>query len=411
MGTHGDDKSSGGGESARTGGGSAAGAALGRELGLRERQLDSLFETTQAGLAVLDGSLRYVHVNDTLARFSGLAPEEFIGKTVRELAPRAAEWAEPVMRRILETGEPVLNLEVAGTVPDEQGRTRQWLISFVPAQGPGGVTNAISVLVLDITDVRELERSLSESEARVRMLAEHTSDAVLVFDEGGRFLEVNPRLYRMLGYTREELAGMRVEDLIPEEDLAADPIPHAELQAGKTVRRRRRLRRKDGSHVAVEVVGSMIGEGRMQSIVRELPREVSDAGGAEAQGPRNTPAGGGRVIEQLVRSLHAEGPSGRLDVLKEISVALSAAVELLAESRRPPAVPEFDVGRSIDFYDEVSRFESNLIRRALEQTGGNQKRAADLLGIKKTTINAMIHRYGIDPRAPNAADAPEEQDA
>lgn len=396
MGTHDGGKSSGGGNS-------ATGAALGRELGLRERQLASLFETTQAGLAVLDGSLRYVHVNDTLAGFSGRTPEEFIGKTVREVAPRAAEWAEPVMRRIFETGEPVLNLEVAGTIPDEQGRTRQWLISFVPAQGPGGATNAISVLVLDITDVRELERTLSESEARVRMLAEHTSDAVLVFDEGGRFLEVNPRLYRMLGYTREEMSEMRVEDLIPEEDLAAEPIPHAEFQAGKTVRRRRRLRRRDGTHVAVEVVGSMIGEGRMQSIVRELPVEAPEA---EAQTSRGA-AAGGRVIEQLVRSLHEEEPSGRLDVLKEISVALSAAVELLAESRRatPAPAPEFDMGRGIDFYDEVSRFESNLIRRALEQTGGNQKRAADLLGIKKTTINAMIHRYGINPHDPQDSGA------
>jgi PAS domain S-box-containing protein len=192
-----------------SGGGGAAGAALGRELGLRERQLDSLFETTQAGLAVLDGSMRYIHVNDTLAGFTNRKPDDFIGKTVREIAPGAADWVEPVMRRIFETGEPVLNLEVAGTIPDEQGHTRQWLISFVPAQGPAGATNAISVLVLDITDVRELERSLSESEARVRMLAEHTSDAVLVFDEGGRFLEVNPRLYRMLGYTREETSSPR----------------------------------------------------------------------------------------------------------------------------------------------------------------------------------------------------------
>jgi PAS domain S-box-containing protein len=386
------------------GGGGAAGAALGRELGLRERQLDSLFETTHAGLAVLDGSLRYLHVNETLAGFTNRTPDDFIGKTVREVAPSSAEWAEPVMRRIFETGEPVLNLEVAGTVPDEQGRTRQWLISFVPAQTEGGATNAISVLVLDITDVRELERTLSESEARLAMLAEHTSDAVLVFDEEGRFLEVNPRLYRMLGYTREELSGMRVQDLIPEEDLAADPIPHAELHAGKTVRRRRRLRRRDGSHVGVEVVGSMIGEGRMQSIVRELPAEPPDDAATTAR----VESPGGRVIEQLVRSLRAEGPSGKLDLLREISVALSAAVELLAESRRTPTASELDMGRGIDFYDEVSRFESNLIRRALEQTGGNQKRAADLLGIKKTTINAMIRRYRIDPHAPRAADAPEE---
>jgi PAS domain S-box-containing protein len=390
------------------GGGGSAGAALGRELSLRERQLDSLFETTRAGLAVLDGSLRYLHVNDTLAQFSNRAPEEFIGKTVRDIAPHAAEWAEPVMRRIFETGEPVLNLEVAGTIPDGQGRTRQWLISFVPALGDGGAPSAVSVLVLDITDVRDLGRSLSETEARLTMLAAHSSDAVLVFDEGGRFLEVNPRLYRMLGYSREELAGMRVQDLIPAEDLAADPIPHAELQAGKTVRRRRRLRRRDGTHVAVEVVGSMIGEGRMQSIVRELPPPDAQDGGPDGGPQRAASAVGGRVIEKLVRSLSTEGPEGRLDLLREISVALSAAVELLAESRRAPTTPGLDMSRGIDFYDEVGRFETNLIRRALEQTGGNQKRAADLLGIKKTTINAMIRRYGINPHDPRADEAPGE---
>jgi PAS domain S-box-containing protein len=400
MGTRGDGKHS--------DGGSAAGAALGRELSLRERQLDSLFETTRAGLAVLDGSLRYLHVNDTLAEFSNRAPEEFIGKTVRDIAPRAAEWAEPVMRRIFETGEPVLNLEVAGTVPDEDGRTRQWLVSFVPALGDGGAPSAVSVLVLDITDVRDLERSLSETEARLTMLAAHSSDAVLVFDEAGRFLEVNPRLYRMLGYSREELAGMRVQDLIPAEDLAADPIPHAELQAGKTVRRRRRLRRRDGTHVAVEVVGSMIGEGRMQSIVRELPLAAARDEEPTGAPQRAASAGGGRVIEKLVRSLSAEGPEGRLDLLREISVALSAAVELLAESRREPTTTGLDMARGIDFYDEVGRFETNLIRRALELTGGNQKRAADLLGIKKTTINAMIRRYGINPHAPRADEAPGE---
>ena len=131
---------------------------------------------------------------------------------------------------------------------------------------------------------------------------------------------------------------------------------------------------------------------------------------AESHAARGANVIGGRVIEQLVRSLHAEGPSGRLDVLKEISVALSAAVELLAESRRVPATPEFDVSRGIDFYDEVSRFETNIIRRALEQTHGNQKRAADLLGIKKTTINAMIRRYGINPHNPQGPDATVEED-
>ena len=46
-----------------------------------------------------------------------------------------------------------------------------------------------------------------------------------------------------------------------------------------------------------------------------------------------------------------------------------------------------DLGRGVNFYDEVRRFEIDLIRRALDQTGGHQSRAARLLGMNATTLN------------------------
>jgi DNA-binding NtrC family response regulator len=58
-----------------------------------------------------------------------------------------------------------------------------------------------------------------------------------------------------------------------------------------------------------------------------------------------------------------------------------------------------DIGRGINFYDEVRRFEIELIRRALEQTGGHQSRAARLLGMNATTLNSKIKTYNIDPRS------------
>lgn len=54
-----------------------------------------------------------------------------------------------------------------------------------------------------------------------------------------------------------------------------------------------------------------------------------------------------------------------------------------------------DVSRGISFYDEVSRFEIELIRRALEITGGHQSRAAKLLGMNNTTLNSKIKVYNI----------------
>src|SRR5258705_738352 len=57
-----------------------------------------------------------------------------------------------------------------------------------------------------------------------------------------------------------------------------------------------------------------------------------------------------------------------------------------------------DLGRGINFYDHVRRFEIDLIRRALEQTGGHQSRAARLLGMNATTLNSKIKTYRISLR-------------
>ena len=54
-----------------------------------------------------------------------------------------------------------------------------------------------------------------------------------------------------------------------------------------------------------------------------------------------------------------------------------------------------DLTRGISFYDEVSRFEIELIRRALDITGGHQSRAAKLLGMNNTTLNSKIKVYNI----------------
>jgi transcriptional regulator with GAF, ATPase, and Fis domain len=57
-----------------------------------------------------------------------------------------------------------------------------------------------------------------------------------------------------------------------------------------------------------------------------------------------------------------------------------------------------DLGHGINFYDQVRRFEIDLIRRALEQTGGHQSRAARLLGMNATTLNSKIKTYRISLR-------------
>ena len=79
----------------------------------------------------------------------------------------------------------------------------------------------------------------------------------------------------------------------------------------------------------------------------------------------------------------------------EISDPATAAQAAREGSIFAPAV---EIGRGINFYDEVRRFEMDLIRRALEQTGGHQSRAARLLGMNATTLNSKIKTYNISLR-------------
>ncbi|HYN84930.1 MAG TPA: sigma-54 dependent transcriptional regulator [Pyrinomonadaceae bacterium] len=63
------------------------------------------------------------------------------------------------------------------------------------------------------------------------------------------------------------------------------------------------------------------------------------------------------------------------------------------------AASAVDVSAGVNFYDEVRRFEIDLIRRALDQTGGHQSRAARLLGMNATTLNSKIKTYNIQLRS------------
>ena len=80
-----------------------------------------------------------------------------------------------------------------------------------------------------------------------------------------------------------------------------------------------------------------------------------------------------------------------LDSLREAALTLMREVESLANMQEP------QTNGKLVLQEEVQRFESELIRQALQRTHGNQRRAAQLLGVKVTTLNCKIKRLGIQP--------------
>jgi transcriptional regulator with GAF, ATPase, and Fis domain len=99
--------------------------------------------------------------------------------------------------------------------------------------------------------------------------------------------------------------------------------------------------------------------------------------------------------EELESATPLEEP-GDASSPNNISTLRELVLRLLCEVQNINDVSPLTIGGDFDFYDEVSRFEIDLIRRALLQTGGHQMRAAKLLNLKVTTLNSKIKHYKIN---------------
>jgi DNA-binding NtrC family response regulator len=81
--------------------------------------------------------------------------------------------------------------------------------------------------------------------------------------------------------------------------------------------------------------------------------------------------------------------SDNIKNLKELTLRLLQEVQSIGE------VHTVNLEGGLDFYAEVSRFEVDLIKRALVHTAGHQGRAARLLNLKVTTLNSKIKHYNL----------------
>lgn len=128
----------------------------------------------------------------------------------------------------------------------------------------------------NITKRKQAEQALRESEKRFRTLVDQAVDAFTLFDTRGRILDVNKAACDSLGYTREELLNMSIQDV----DLMAEPTLHREnfwdsAGSGKSFRFESRLRRKNGTVFPVEVsLGNV--ELDHQKLMLGLSRDITE---------------------------------------------------------------------------------------------------------------------------------------
>jgi PAS domain S-box-containing protein len=212
------------------------------EIVLRERRMKAFFTNAPAGLVLLDRDLRFVQINETVARVNGLPIEAHLGRTVREVLPGLAPVAEPLLKRVLETGEPVLNVDLTGETPAEPGVTRYWTESFFPIPSQAGGIEGVGAIFVEITDRKQAEVERDR-------LFNLSLDMLCVADFEGRLLHVNPAWTECLGWSSEELTSVPMIDFILPADHAATRAIRELIYAGSPVRGfQNRYRCKDGSY-------------------------------------------------------------------------------------------------------------------------------------------------------------------
>jgi PAS domain S-box-containing protein len=133
---------------------------------------------------------------------------------------------------------------------------------------------AVRGIVANMRDVGERKKSedrIKESELRYRSLIEQASDAILVANAQGEYIDVNSSACKLLGYSQDELLSMSARNILySEEKIKLVAARLDQLKDGKSSITENILRKKDGSPVDVEINTKMLPDGRIVGIVRDI---------------------------------------------------------------------------------------------------------------------------------------------
>jgi diguanylate cyclase (GGDEF)-like protein/PAS domain S-box-containing protein len=250
-------------------------AAKTRALAASEARYRGLVEeqSEMVSLATPGGELLFV--NGAYAALFARPPREVVGTNLFDYIPEGPrERVADLFRRLRRLGQSV-ETENQVILPSGETRWIAWTNRAIAATD-GRVTTIHSV-GRDIERRVAAERRLRESEARYRLLAENSSDMVMLVRCDGRRLYASPACRKLLGFEPEEMLGIATEDAVHPDDL----VKIRECLANSGPRRTTlsyRMRRKDESFVWVEASTQQVAEERgpasLLVVVRDIEQRV-----------------------------------------------------------------------------------------------------------------------------------------
>jgi PAS domain S-box-containing protein len=208
--------------------------------------LETLQSSAPIGFGFVDRDFRMCQMNEMLASFNGLPRDQQLGLRVCEVVPDLWPQVEPLYRRVLDTGEAVLNQAVQGEVPSAPGEIHHALASYYPVR-LGDEVIGIGLVVVDITDHQQAEDFRE-------VVMQNMAEGLVVTDGEGRLTFMNAAASRMTGWSEDELRGKAVHDAIHYQHTDGSAFPAEECPLMKIPGDGRAVRiaedaftRKDGS--------------------------------------------------------------------------------------------------------------------------------------------------------------------
>ncbi len=247
---------------------------------------EAFLEKAPHGFIVLAEDLTIVSVNEAYCRVTGRTKDELIGRRppFPDWAPEEHEMLEDRARRIA-LGE-VEPFEV--TYVKRNGERIPALFNPGTFRAGDGKTYYFAI-VQDLTEQKEFEMSLNESEAKFRRIVETTPDVIYQLDLNGKVTYVSPGIEEMLGFSQKEFEGTYFREHFRSEDLpVAEESFTRNLRGGEVRGRELRILNRNCEPVDIEVNatrmykdGNVIGSQGVARVITE--RKRAEAALAESQ--------------------------------------------------------------------------------------------------------------------------------
>ncbi|MDZ7659045.1 PAS domain S-box protein [Fodinibius sp.] len=240
---------------------------------LQQLALDNLNDMVVITRAPKDDPLnsRIVFVNKSFEQFTGYQSEEIINKTPTFLhGPQTSEEALSRINQKIKKRESLreefINYKKDGTP--------YWVeLDMAPFPTDDAEYEFWVGINRDITKRKIAEKKLAESEKRHRTFTEMAFDAIFEIHVDGTILRCNKRACELFGYSREELIGMHVLDLTPEEFHSKQPETFADITTTGDEAWERIYQKKDGMKFPTEIHTAfyeMGGQKRLIAYVRDI---------------------------------------------------------------------------------------------------------------------------------------------